>query len=374
MARETADTCVFIVGRLDFIQTQSRNMPSHGGASAHSCVRRKACGVARDTIRFAMPAHMVTVDVYKRKDRRRRFRSYPVYSRATLKSGRDTLIFLNDAADIMFSTVPPSLPLASALHLSSTALGNVIRKAGTPDFVQAASDLISESIESDSVYFDRSRPDGRHPHGYVTDWFGSAGNDYKLICAVAERYYEAYSTQDALRISCFGQLGTQVSLRDVAAIPPSRFRREMFDRPRTAHECTLVHGTRTAHYFLGLNRVEGQPAFTLAEMTTLRQMGEFLAPLFELHAGAGAARRTTATRVQGTAIEQFDRRVGAQAIRLSQREYQICRALLSGRTIPETAHALELRLSTAESYVQRAFAKLGIRTKWELLQWAHAPD
>ncbi|WGS44907.1 helix-turn-helix transcriptional regulator [Burkholderia sp. JSH-S8] len=274
----------------------------------------------------------------------------------------------------MSSTNTPSLHPGSALHISPALLGNVIRKTGTPDFVQAISDLVSESIEIDSVYLDRSRPDKRHPGAYVTDWFGSAASDYKLACEVAERYYEVYCAHDAARISCFRQFGMQVGLRDIAGIPRSRFREEMYDAPRTAHECALVHGTRTAYYFLGLSRTQGRPAFALADMAVLRQMGEFLAPLFELHASAGPARRTTTASVDGTAIEHFDRRIGSRDIRLSQREYQICRSLLSGRTVPETAHSLELRLSTAESYVHRAFAKLGIRTKWELLQWAHTPD
>jgi DNA-binding CsgD family transcriptional regulator len=39
--------------------------------------------------------------------------------------------------------------------------------------------------------------------------------------------------------------------------------------------------------------------------------------------------------------------------------------------VPEAATRLELRVSTAESYVKRAFAKLGLRTKGELFAWAH---
>ncbi|WP_060221394.1 helix-turn-helix transcriptional regulator [Burkholderia cepacia] len=260
------------------------------------------------------------------------------------------------------------------MQISPALLGNVIRKTGTPDFIQAISDLVSESVENNGVFLDRSRPDKKQPGGYVTEWFGCVASDYKLACEVSERYYDVYCVQDAARISCFSTFGTLVGVRDIPALPPSPFREEMYDLPRTAHECVLIHGTKAAHYFLALSRAQGQPAFTLADMAVLRKMGEFLAPLFELHVGASPARRTTTVGAPGSAIEQFDRRIGSRDIRLSQREYQICRSLLSGQTIRETAHALELRLSTAESYVERAFSKLGIRTKWELLQWAHTPD
>lgn len=103
-------------------------------------------------------------------------------------------------------------------------------------------------------------------------------------------------------------------------------------------------------------------------------MGEFLLPLFELHASMSAARRTARVGADVTALAKFDRRIDLRNIRLSRREYQTCKCLLDGHTVPEVATALELRLSTAESYVKRAFEKLGVRTKWELLQWAHSAD
>ncbi|WP_258401930.1 helix-turn-helix transcriptional regulator, partial [Burkholderia multivorans] len=69
---------------------------------------------------------------------------------------------------------------------------------------------------------------------------------------------------------------------------------------------------------------------------------------------------------------QFDARIAADGVKLSKREYETCKHLLSGKTVPETAEILGVRVASAESYVKRAFAKLGVRTKRELVAWGAA--
>ena len=59
-------------------------------------------------------------------------------------------------------------------------------------------------------------------------------------------------------------------------------------------------------------------------------------------------------------------------MKLSKREYETCKHLLSGKTVPETAEILGVRVASAESYVKRAFAKLGVRTKRRLAAWGSA--
>jgi LuxR family transcriptional regulator, activator of tox operons len=68
----------------------------------------------------------------------------------------------------------------------------------------------------------------------------------------------------------------------------------------------------------------------------------------------------------------LDARIASEGVRLSKREYESesCRHLIVGRTVPETAEILGVRQTSAESYVQRAFARLGVRTRRELALWA----
>jgi len=234
------------------------------------------------------------------------------------------------------------------------------------------SDFLNESIVSDGVHLERSRSHSKSATGFVTEWMGSGGEQYPLICQVVDLYHRKYSDQDPLFASIRGVVGTQLIQRDLDAIPDPEFKKMIFSH--VSEECVLSRGTRTVQYSLSLTRLDGRPPFTLTEMLSLRRMGDFLFPLFELHANTAAHRRLTTVPVNVTSLAKFDERVAAREIRLSRREYEMCKSLLSGMTIPESAGSLDLKPATAESYVKRAYAKLGIRTKWELLQWAHADD
>ncbi len=261
--------------------------------------------------------------------------------------------------------------LQQAVSISPHALGELVRSIGTPSFVSTLNALLTSNVAADAVHLERTRPDPASATGFSTEWIGSAGEQYDLICEVMREYYKYYSQSDPLFSALRGVVGTQLIQRDVTAITDQDLVKHVFEPGRVAQECVLSHGTRVEQYSLALVRIDGKPIFTLAEMMLLRQMGEFLFPLFEVHCRTTAARRISTVQGGWSALSRFDERIANQKIRLSRREYEICKCLLSGQTIPECAQSLDLRTSTAESYVKRAFAKLGVRTKWQLLQWAH---
>ncbi len=262
----------------------------------------------------------------------------------------------------------------NSLSISPRALGDLVARVGTPDFVRSLGQFVTGDIQADAIHLERVRPDARNPSGYATEWIGSTGDEHAFICEIMDRYYAAYCDRDPLFVSIRGATGTLLVQRDVGALADDGFKKEIFVPARIAQECVISHGTRNERYSLGLARSEGRAAFTLRELALLRQMSEFLFPLCEMHARSASARRISTPRREGTPISRFEERIAREEIRLSRREGEICRCLLSGKTIPESAQMLELKLSTAESYVKRAFAKLKVRTKWELLQWAHSYD
>lgn len=260
------------------------------------------------------------------------------------------------------------------LTISPRALGDLVGRVGTPDFVRSLGQFVTGDIQADAIHLERLRPDARSPSGYTTEWIGSTGEEYALICEIMDRYYASYCDRDPLFVSIRGSTGKLLIQRDVGALTDDGLRREIFMPARIAQECVISHGTRNERYSLGLARCEGRAAFSLRELAVLQQMGEFLFPLCEMHSRTASARRISTPRREGTPVSRFEERIAREEIRLSRREGEICRSLLSGKTIPESAHMLELKLSTAESYVKRAFAKLNVRTKWELLQWAHSSE
>lgn len=65
---------------------------------------------------------------------------------------------------------------------------------------------------------------------------------------------------------------------------------------------------------------------------------------------------------------KFEARLLALCSVLTAREAAVCGALLRGRTSPEIARSLGVRLSTVHTYRKRAYAKLGVGTLPELFQ------
>jgi LuxR family transcriptional regulator, activator of tox operons len=267
--------------------------------------------------------------------------------------------------DPQFHTDTDSFPL------SFKTLGKVIEAVGTPDFVPRLTLLLNEIVPLNVVHIERSRVDRSKPTGFRCEWIGSSGvgMDTSVISDVMTLYYDRFYDSDPLFAGIRGKLGTMLVVRDIGAIPPGEFRQRLFDEALIAHECVLARGTAHAQDSIALERALDAPPFTLAEMNRFRQVSEFLFPLLELHASTSAAKRVAHPTSFLHPLAQFDARIAADHIRLSKREYEICAHLITGRTVPEAAEIIGVRVGTAESYVKRAFAKLGVRTKRDLIAW-----
>ncbi|WP_321839946.1 helix-turn-helix transcriptional regulator [Paraburkholderia bannensis] len=272
----------------------------------------------------------------------------------------------------MLIPVPPQEQ--TNFPLSFKTLGNVIEAVGTPDFVPRLTLLLNEVVPLNVVHIERSRADSNMPNGFRCEWVGSGGvgMDSGTISEVMTLYYDRFYESDPLFAGIRGKLGTMLVVRDIGAIPPGEFRQRLFDEALIAHECVLARGTRHAQHSIALERALHAPPFSLAEMNRFRHVSDFLFPLLELHASTSAARRVAHPTSYLHPLAQFDARIAADGVKLSKREYEICAHLITGKTVPEAAEILGVRTATAESYVKRAFAKLGVRTKRELIGWGHA--
>ncbi|WP_061171724.1 helix-turn-helix transcriptional regulator [Caballeronia hypogeia] len=271
----------------------------------------------------------------------------------------------------MLLNVPPPNPDQAAFPLSFKTLGKVIEAVGTPDFVPRLTLLLNEVVPLNVVHVERSRVDRSKPTGFRCEWIGSGGvgMDSGVISEVMTLYYDRFYDSDPLFAGIRGKIGTMLVVRDIGAIPPGEFRQRLFDEASIAHECVLARGTPYAQDSIALERALDAPPFTLAEMNRFRNVSEFLFPLLELHASTSAARRVAHPTSFLHPLAQFDARIAADKVRLSKREYEICTHLITGRTVPEAAEIIGVRIGTAESYVKRAFAKLGVRTKRDLIAW-----
>jgi DNA-binding CsgD family transcriptional regulator len=274
----------------------------------------------------------------------------------------------------MLLNVNPFHSDSESFNVSFKTLGDVVEAVGTPNFVPRLTHLLNEVVPLDVAHVERSRVDGTMPTGYRCEWIGSSGigTESKAISNVMTLYYERFLDSDPLFAGLRGKTGTLLVVRDIAAIPPGEFRQRLFDDVQIAHECVLARGTRFSQHSIALERELHQPPFSLAEMNRLRNVSDFLFPLLELHASTTAAKRVAHPIADAHPLALFDARIAADGIRLSKREYETCKHLISGKTVPETADILGVRVASAESYVKRAFTKLGVRTKRELAAWGLA--
>jgi LuxR family transcriptional regulator, activator of tox operons len=274
----------------------------------------------------------------------------------------------------MLLNVPPLNLESPNIPLSFKTLGNVIEAVGTPDFVPRLALLLNEVVPLNVVHIERSRVDSTMPTGFRCEWIGSGGVgiDSGAISDVMTLYYDRFYESDPLFAGIRGKIGTMLVVRDIHGMPEGEFRQRLFDEARIAHECVLARGTRHAQHSIALERALHEPPFTLSEMSRFRSVSDFLFPLLELHASTSAAKRIAHAAPFMHPLAQFDARLATDGVRLSKREYETCAHLISGKTVPEAAQILDVRVATAESYVKRAFAKLGVRTKRELVAWGQA--
>lgn len=260
------------------------------------------------------------------------------------------------------------------IEVQPATVGAVVSAMGTAGFADAVGALISEQIPIDALHLDRWRPCAGSAAGYAVEWFGSWGPQYADVSNLMAVYYQHYWRDDPLNQQARARKGTLLLQRHVDGIAEGELRRRFFDEPRIAQECMLVHGDAKCQYALSLTRSRGRAAFGLDELFHVRRLADMLFPMFESHVRTYGERRHATAAMPTAPDEGFDAHLLRANIRLSERERELCKLLLSRWSVPQVANHLDIKLSTAKTYVERAFAKLGVRNRSELFAWAANAD
>ncbi|MGY2402110.1 helix-turn-helix transcriptional regulator [Pseudomonas sp. SDO5271_S396] len=144
-----------------------------------------------------------------------------------------------------------------------------------------------------------------------------------------------------------------------------------------------LHLTRRkddVRYVLSVYRSHQSQSFSPQERSMLQDFSTMLLPLVEKHITALQPCRsendTTTPQSQGldTLRRRIEERLVQSGLTLSNRELEVCVGLLAGRTAPELAEQLALKVNTIESYLKRAAIKLGISGRHSLLRWMYSTD
>lgn len=144
-----------------------------------------------------------------------------------------------------------------------------------------------------------------------------------------------------------------------------------------------LHLTRRkddVRYVLSVYRSHQSESFSPQERSILQDFSTLLLPMVEKHIAAIQPCRQDSDPVapENQGLEALRRRIEERLVQsgltLSNRELEVCVGLLAGRTAPELAEQLALKVNTIESYLKRASIKLGISGRHSLLRWMYATE
>lgn len=232
-------------------------------------------------------------------------------------------------------------------------IGKVIASTGSRHFPRMLHDLIRTQLAIDATHIRQMRvePVGRHPRP-------SEPEPLKEPALLAET---VFSDRNA---------GSTDELPDTASAAVA--------------DASQLHLTRRKdgyRYVISVYRNGQSQRFSAQERSLLQDISPVLLPMVEKHISAlqppNVDAITPAEAAEGSGLEtlrlRFTERLQQLGLSLSNRETEVCIGLLAGRTAPELAEQLQLKVNTVESYLKRAAIKLGISGRHSLMRWMYSP-
>ncbi len=257
----------------------------------------------------------------------------------------------------------PDLPLSHVAFVTET-LGDIAQAVGTPQFMRAVYDTLVRYVDFDAVHLDYERvaSSGRRSVG----WIGSFGREPELVTQVMRHYYRSYASDDATYAAIDSESDmqlVQVSAQRVA----SEIRHQFFDIGDIHDECVITGVTLGTRYSISIARSRRLPPFSLKELSLLKQLSQVVLPLASAH-----KRLLGAISADDAPRDELDLDLVAQWLpewqeRLTAREMHVCASFIQGMTSAAIAQSMGLKTSTVDTYAKRAFAKLGVDSRRQLM-------
>ncbi|WP_426234536.1 helix-turn-helix transcriptional regulator [Pseudomonas sp. TWP3-2] len=235
-------------------------------------------------------------------------------------------------------------------------IGKVIASTGSRHFPRMLHDLILTQLAVDATHIRQMRVE---PVGHAL--LRSELESAKEAALLAETVYS-----------------------ELSSAPPSSDRSDRESLPVTdASQLHLTRRTDDYRYVISVYRNGASKRFSAHERSLLQDISPVLLPMVEKHINAlqpaicaVPAEQSPDAAAQGlqTLRLRFCERMDQLGLSLSNRELEVCVGLLAGRTAPELAEQLQLKVNTVESYLKRAAIKLGISGRHSLMRWMYSPQ
>ncbi|MBR8185826.1 helix-turn-helix transcriptional regulator [Burkholderia ambifaria] len=257
----------------------------------------------------------------------------------------------------------PDIPLSHVAFVTDT-LGDIAQAIGTPQFMRAVYDTLVRYVDFDAVHLDyeRSAASGRRSVG----WIGSFGREPELVAQVMRHYYRSYASEDLTYAAIDSESDTQllqVSSQRVA----SELRHLFFDAGDIHDECVIAGVTGGTRYSISIARSRRLPPFSLKELSLLKQLSQVVLPMASAHKrllGAVCADEGPRDELDLDRVAQW---LPELQERLTAREMHVCASFIQGMTSAAIAQSMGLKTSTIDTYAKRAFAKLGVDSRRQLM-------
>ena len=251
----------------------------------------------------------------------------------------------------------PSPDVTFPLHVDSDTiegLGRLISNAGSADYIRIMFEELERIVQIDTLHAAMWTVDADCTRITSTQWFSSM--PYEL----------ADHSKNPLRRCIESADRDDSTLRSILVTDGPQLICSEKQAPR---ECIVVSRNGTNRFVICLQRSRASGVYSSEELGLIQALSKVLLPLLEQH----ALQSSTHASLDGgsvSAIEQeFQLRIQKLGLTLSLREREVCVRMLSGFSLPEICERLNIKASTAETYVKRAGLKLGFSGRHGLSRW-----
>ncbi len=224
----------------------------------------------------------------------------------------------------------------------------VLEQLGTTGFYDVFLDWLQSEfgVEQCMVFY---CPDGQQVSTLIYKDYAREASGKRLAEAyIGERHYLQDPNFQTLKTIAAGHIET-VRFHSVSGNMGLHYRKEFFEAPGFTDKISIIRGTEQGNYYINLYRRD--PGFDerFDDTSFNRRICALISVLVSKHFELNASLRLE----------------GPLAF-LSEREQQVCRAVLRGKKNEAIAAELDVAVSSVITYRKRAYEKLGISSRAQL--------
>ncbi len=196
---------------------------------------------------------------------------------------------------------------------------------------------------------------------------GQLGDDREFAQVASARYAKGYWKIDPVMRSVLtdGASATTIRAQTWDAIPPSEYRTFCYERVHVLERILICRRMASEIVMVGLYRTNAERPFKPSHLQRLQAGAELLTTMAWKHARLTSSYRN---RCLHPGDESVARQLAAANKQLSSREIEVCTGLLLGRSTKEIARAIGIMPSSIVTFRKRAFLKLNIATRQDLVR------